>query len=165
MPRAVCEVLVLLTLVTAVAATSQETTGPVLTDFGAVFAVADAVELADPRVGVRAVFDVAQGAKDVAGLNRRIETVARYLNMHVGAGFPRQAVNAVLVLHGTAAKDSLNHRAYRKRFGTENPNLGTGTGVRFTSSSTTYTVGGRERIGERDCVKISWTGKAGTEGG
>lgn len=43
------------------------------------------------------------------------------------------------------------------------PNLGTGTGVRFTSSSTTYTVGGRERIGERDCVKISWTGKAGTE--
>ena len=103
--------------------TPEPQTGPVLEEYGRVFHVPGAARTGDPDDGVRAVFDIASSSDDPADVNPRIENVARFLNLHVRAGFPREHVRAALVLHGRASKDALGHRAYRKRHKTDNPNL------------------------------------------
>jgi len=97
--------------------------GPVIDAHGEVYAVPRAVKTGDPAEGLSAVFDVKVGSEDPQDLNIRIETVARYLNMHARAGYPRDRTRATLVLHGTAARDALSNAGYRKRFDTDNPNL------------------------------------------
>jgi intracellular sulfur oxidation DsrE/DsrF family protein len=94
--------------------------GPVIEEFGAVFDV-PGIDWEAPDVEYRAVFDVRDPAESPGERNRSIETVARYLNMHVRAGVPRGKLHAVLVLHGGAAKGALRDDAYRERFGTANP--------------------------------------------
>jgi len=97
--------------------------GPVIESFGPVFDV-DHPEFPTPLDREwRVVFDVSRGSDDPAGLNRRIETVARFLNMHVRAGVPLDRIHAVLVLHGDAGRDALRSDAYRERFEVDNPNL------------------------------------------
>jgi intracellular sulfur oxidation DsrE/DsrF family protein len=110
------------TLLLALPATAQEATGPAIEDHGPVYAIPDAVEFGDPIEGVKAVFDISVGSEDPAAINARIETVARFLNMHVAAGYPQESVQAALVLHGSAARDALNNEGYRERYGVDNPN-------------------------------------------
>lgn len=102
---------------------SPAATGPVIEDYGPVYEV-EAPDFATPREReTRAVFDVARSPDPPDRLNPSIVTVARFLNLHARAGVPREHLGAALVLHGGAGKDALSHAAYRKRFGTENPNL------------------------------------------
>jgi len=97
-------------------------TGPAIADFGPVYTV-DAPEfVTDTEATYRVVFEVSQGAEDPGAVNARIETVARFLNMHAQAGVPRENMKLALVLHGSAGKDALGHEGYRKRFGVDNPN-------------------------------------------
>lgn len=115
---------VALCLLLAVSAEAQtDSTGPVIDSHGPVYAIPDAVPVGDPAEGLKAVFDIAIGSEEPAMLNRRIETVARYLNMHTAAGYAPEAVRAALVLHGTAARDALDNEAFQKRYGVDNPNL------------------------------------------
>lgn len=71
---------------------------------------------------VKAVFDVYTSSDDKEELNRGINTVARYLNMHFDAGIKQKNIKAALVLHGAAGKDILTNKAYNKRYITDNPN-------------------------------------------
>jgi intracellular sulfur oxidation DsrE/DsrF family protein len=97
--------------------------GPVIEDYGAVYDVEGAVRIADPSEGLRAVFDVAEAPDDVDELNERIDTVARYLNLHARNGFDRANTRAAVVLHGSAARSALGDAAHRARFGSPNPDL------------------------------------------
>lgn len=101
----------------------KDSTGPAIESHGPVYAVPDAVSVGDPADGLKAVFDIAVGSEDPAALNRRIETVARYLNMHIAAGYPPKSVRAALVLHGSAARDALDNEAFQRRYGVDNPNI------------------------------------------
>jgi len=104
-------------------ALGQATTGPVIEGFGAVYDV-PAIEYDTPLDReYKAVFDVGIGEDDPGTVNRRIETLARFLNMHGRAGVPLDRMKLAIVLHGTAGKDALQHAAYRERFGVDNPNL------------------------------------------
>lgn len=103
-------------------ALSTPKTGPVIEGYGPVFAVPDA-DFAPTDTQYRLVFDVAQGADDYGDVNRRIETLARFLNMHAQAGVLRENMQIALVLHGSAAKDVLQNGPYKKRYGVDNPNL------------------------------------------
>jgi intracellular sulfur oxidation DsrE/DsrF family protein len=94
--------------------------GPVVEEFGAVFDVQE-IDWQEPDVEYRAVFDVRDPAESPGERNRSIETVARFLNMHVRASVPREKLHAALVLHGGAAKGALRDDAYRERYGTANP--------------------------------------------
>lgn len=97
--------------------------GPVIEGFGAVYAV-DAPDYGTPTDHVyRVVFDVSDSPQAPDALNPRIDTLARFLNMHGQAGVPLANMQLALVLHGAAGKDALHHDAYRARFGTDNPNL------------------------------------------
>lgn len=97
--------------------------GPVIAAFGPVYdiPVADFATPADRAY--RVVFEVAEAPADSTVLNRNLETAARFLNMHVRAGVPRDSLVAAVVLHGPAARAALRHDAYRARFGVDNPDL------------------------------------------
>ncbi len=79
------------------------TTGPVIADYGPVAAVEGARAIPDGMV-FRVAFDVAESAKPGA-VNRRLETAARFLNMHAAAGVPAENLHVAVVVHGQAAKD------------------------------------------------------------
>ncbi len=108
----------------AASASGQErpTTGPVVADFGPVFDVPAPDFPLDPEADYWAVFDVAQSSEDPAERNRRLESAARYLNMHARAGLDRSRMRVALVVHGGAGKDLLDDHAYRERYGIGNPN-------------------------------------------
>lgn len=97
-------------------------TGPVIAGFGPVYEVEGPDFPTDTEAVYRIVFEVAEGAASPEMLNARIETLARFLNMHAQAGVPRENMKLALVLHGTAGKDALDQEGYRRRFGVDNPN-------------------------------------------
>ena len=100
---------------------SAPATGPLIADFGAVYAVGSP-DFATPNGPFKVVFEVALGAPEPDQLNARLETVARYLNMHAQAGVAAQDMELALVVHGSAGKDLLGHAGFRARHGVDNPN-------------------------------------------
>jgi len=102
---------------------STPTTGPIIDGFGAVYAVPEADWEMPPEHVFKVVFEVAESSETPDQLNRRIATLARFLNMHAQAGVPMQNMQLALVVHGGAGKDVLHNEAYEKRFGLANPNL------------------------------------------
>ncbi|SFC71304.1 DsrE family protein [Pseudoalteromonas denitrificans] len=69
----------------------------------------------------KVVFDVSeQGSTDT--LNRRFDSLARFLNMHVANGFAPKNIQLALVVHGKAGYDLLNNQSYQARFSKNNPN-------------------------------------------
>lgn len=97
-------------------------TGPVIQGYGPVVAVPDqSYNLRSDR-DYKVVFDVADSPQDPGVLNRRIESLARYLNMHARQGIDTKRIKMALVLHGSAGKDSLSAEAYMKRYQQGNPN-------------------------------------------
>lgn len=98
-------------------------TGPLISKFGKVYYVPNAEPLTRKDKVYRVIFDVSDSPADSNQVNASIESLARFLNMHVRIGLPPANLQLALILHGTAAKDGLNHEAYRARFGIDNPNL------------------------------------------
>ena len=101
---------------------SQSSTGPVIEGYGPVFDIPDA-DFVPTDTEYRVVFDVAVGMEDPAQVNRRIETLARFLNMHARAGVPLERMHVALVVHGSAGKDLLADDGFQERYGIDNPNL------------------------------------------
>ncbi|WP_165750206.1 DsrE family protein [Cellulophaga sp. Z1A5H] len=101
----------------------EKASGPIIKDFGEVFKV----EKPDFKVATtqefKAVFDVGNSPKEHTKINPYMETGARFLNMHAQAGVPVNQLKAALVIHGAATKDVLTDAAYKKKYGTKNPNL------------------------------------------
>jgi len=106
----------------AVAAAGSAGTGPVIDRFGPVYDVPRPDFVTPTDLSYRAVFDVAPSPEAVDQLNPRIESLARFLNMHVRAGVKAEQIKLALVVHGAAGKDMLSSAAYKARFGVENPN-------------------------------------------
>ncbi|MDJ0654710.1 MAG: DsrE family protein [Xanthomonadales bacterium] len=98
-------------------------TGPAIQGYGPVSDIPDPDFSLPTDRKYRVVFDVARTPDDPAELNRRIETVARFMNMHVRAGVKPENLELALVIHGAAGKDMLKHAAYEDQFLVENPNL------------------------------------------
>lgn len=67
----------------------------------------------------KVAFDVSEKGAD-GQINRRIESAARFINMHVTAGVPLSNLNVAVVVHGEAAKDLL----VTTEAGAPNPNEG-----------------------------------------
>lgn len=97
-------------------------TGPVIERFGPTYDVPRPDFVTPVDLAFRAVFDVAPSPDAVDKLNPRIESLARFLNMHARAGVKAEQISLALVVHGAAGKDMLTNAAYKARFGVENPN-------------------------------------------
>lgn len=82
---------------------SRFTPGPVIAEYGGVADVEGAPPI--PRnTRFKVVFDVSEPAA-VGAVSRGLEAAARFLNMHVRAGVPRDHIQLAIVVHGGAARD------------------------------------------------------------
>lgn len=77
--------------------------GPIITEYGPTAIVADAAPL--PKdVAFKVAFDVAEVAEE-GKANRRLESAARFLNLHARAGVPAENMSLAIVVHGGASAD------------------------------------------------------------
>ena len=95
--------------------------GPVLESYGSFFNFDDQ-ELVTPDTVYKVVFD-ANATTERGAMNPQITAAARFLNMHVGSGIPKENVHAAVVLYGPATQDALSNAAHQARFGVDNPNI------------------------------------------
>jgi intracellular sulfur oxidation DsrE/DsrF family protein len=126
-PKTVCiaavyGVLAGLLCITAVAATPQ--TGPVLEQYGPVYAVPDNGFDLQSGVDYRVSMDVSATMPDPDMLNRHLESAARFLNMQARSKTAAGNITLAIVVHGKAAQDLLTDSAYDARFQRVNPNTG-----------------------------------------
>jgi len=98
------------------------TTGPAIPDHGPVASQPDDAFNLVPGEVYRVVFDVASGSAGSHELNRRLESVARFVNLHARAGIDPGDLRIEVVTHGGSLFDMLSREAYRKRFDVAHPN-------------------------------------------
>ena len=96
--------------------------GPVIESYGPVYSVPQGSFNLDPDQDYKVIMDIGKGPEDPSAVDRSIESVARFLNMHARNGISSDKLEFALVLHGSAARAALTDAAYEKRFGTPNSN-------------------------------------------
>lgn len=97
------------------------TAGPVIKNYGKHAQVQQ-----DLKLDKNSVFNVAfdLGSQGSEGkVNGRIETLARFINMHVANGVPLEHINLALVVHGKAGFDLLKAPLYQDKYKQENANI------------------------------------------
>ena len=110
--------LVLLSLATSASAAEGFSNGPVFKDYGKNVVIPGG--LAEPAAQhFKVVFDVAE-RKPEGGLNDSFNSIARFINMHVRAGVPRENIQVALVVHGKAGFDLMHNDAYSDKFVEDN---------------------------------------------
>ncbi|GHA07776.1 hypothetical protein GCM10008090_17000 [Arenicella chitinivorans] len=88
--------------------------GPVFLNYGSTITIEGG--LATPQEEhFKVVFDVAKSAENNV-VNRQFDSIARFINMHVRAGVPREHIAVALVVHGKASFDVLQSDAYQAKF-------------------------------------------------
>jgi intracellular sulfur oxidation DsrE/DsrF family protein len=97
--------------------------GPIIDGFGPTFAVPSPDFAIPADETLRVVFDVAETQEPGGRANPKIESAARFLNMHARAGVDADRIHVAVVIHGAASRDVLSNPAYRARFERDNPNL------------------------------------------
>ncbi|PCJ94884.1 MAG: hypothetical protein COA50_10910 [Flavobacteriaceae bacterium] len=97
-------------------------TGPIIMNYGAVYKVENTDYKINTNKDLKAVFDIMNSPEDNEKRNASIETAARFLNMHAQEHIPANKLHAILVVHSKASKDIITNKAYKKRYGKDNPN-------------------------------------------
>ncbi len=110
-------------LFSLVGLSQEKKAGPIIENYGDFFSVKDSDFKTNINEEFKVVFDVSIGPDSHEELNKRIETAARFLNMHSQNGFSASQLKAALVIHGTATTNIITNEAHQKRFGVDNPNV------------------------------------------
>jgi intracellular sulfur oxidation DsrE/DsrF family protein len=100
----------------------KKQTGPIIKDYGKVWAIENPDFKVNPEKEYKAVFDIMNSPESNDKVNASIETAARFLNMHAQSGVPAKNLKVALVVHNKASKDVIDNNAYKKKYGTDNPN-------------------------------------------
>ncbi|MBK6489417.1 MAG: DsrE family protein [Gemmatimonadetes bacterium] len=94
--------------------------GPVIQSAGPTVKVDDPTFMIPAGHDFKSVFEINVG--DTATVNQQLVTVARFLNVHVRHGIPKDRVHAAAVIHGSGWMAILSDSAYGARFaGKANP--------------------------------------------
>jgi intracellular sulfur oxidation DsrE/DsrF family protein len=104
-------------------------TYPLIKDskWSGVIPVPDIQERPDSLMKFKLLMEVTAWHADSASereINGGLAEVGRLINLHIAAGISQKNIDAVVVIHGGALNVLLNNEAYRKKFHTDNPNLG-----------------------------------------
>jgi intracellular sulfur oxidation DsrE/DsrF family protein len=97
--------------------------GPIFTDYGPVYSVENRDIALEKGFKYKVFFNISQAAKGPSDLNRHIESVARFINMHALNGVELKDMDIAVVLKGAASRDALNHTAYQDKYLDDNPTL------------------------------------------
>jgi intracellular sulfur oxidation DsrE/DsrF family protein len=102
---------------------AEPTTGPVIDGYGASFVINDSdVPLIDNHV-YRVFWEVTGYNGSPDSVNRNLDRVARFLNLHAKNGVPAENMELAIVVHGAALVNALDDESYQTRFDMKNPNL------------------------------------------
>jgi intracellular sulfur oxidation DsrE/DsrF family protein len=93
--------------------------GPVIEGFGENAPVPTHTVSADAKFNI--AFDVTNSG-EVGKVNRKFNSLARFINMHVAAGVKKENINLVLIVHGSAIFDLLNNQSYQEMNSVGNAN-------------------------------------------
>lgn len=99
---------------------SQFSDGPLIKGFGKNAPVQQSFTF-DKATEFKIAFDVAKQG-DTEKVNRKFDSLARFLNMHVANGVNPENIKLALVVHGKAGYDLLSNNAYQAKFDKNNPN-------------------------------------------
>lgn len=95
--------------------------GSVITEFGKIATIDSDMPL-PKRVKLKVSFDAASPGKS-GEINRKFDSLARFINMHVEAGVPLKSIDVALVVHGGASKDLTRNDYYGAQYdGASNAN-------------------------------------------
>ncbi len=98
-------------------------TGPVFNDYGAVYDIKDLTVPLKKNYRYKVLFDISKSPESADDINGVIDSVARYINMHVRHGVKIDDIDVAVILHGGATKNGLSHTAYEERYLVKNPTL------------------------------------------
>ncbi|MGB5292115.1 MAG: DsrE family protein [Lysobacterales bacterium] len=101
---------------------AESHTGPVIESFGPVYDVPAGSWNLEPDTHYKVSMDVSKTADFSSDLNRRLESAARFMNLHARNGIDPKNIEFAIVVHGSAGKDLLKDAAYEARFDEPNPN-------------------------------------------
>lgn len=94
--------------------------GPVIENYGAVFPVKQTKPLTGEE-SFQMAFDMVDMGKEDR-VNGKLDSLARFLNMHARAGVDPDNIQLALVSHGDSGFALLNDEQYRAKYGRANPN-------------------------------------------
>ncbi len=104
-------------------AQNQPEPGMVISEFGPSYNIENPDYKTSLTQAFKVVFDITETSEDPSEINKYIETVARFLNIHVKAGKPLNSMEVFVVMHGGAAQTLLKNEFYREVYKTDNPNI------------------------------------------
>ncbi len=96
------------------------TAGPIFKDYGLNTVIDHGLKNAEKQQ-FKIVFDVSE-SMDNSKVNKRFDSLARFINMHVRAGVPKENISLALVVHGKASNDLLQNAVFKSKFDKQNPN-------------------------------------------
>ncbi len=105
-----------------IGAQNTKSDGPLIKGYGHVWDIKDLDYPTDTSMTYKVIFDIHNTPEDYNQTNPQINTIARFLNMHLNAGIPIEKLQVAAVFHNKASKDILDDEHYQERFGTTNPN-------------------------------------------
>ncbi|WP_346993263.1 DsrE family protein [Alteromonas gracilis] len=118
--RMACYLVVLFSFSAGVSAQmSTFNDGPVIKGFGKTAPVL--THTVAENDAFKIAFDVAS-AGNAGEINRKFDSLARFINMHVAAYVKKENIQLALVVHGKATFDLLNNVAYQNKYETTNAN-------------------------------------------
>ena len=97
--------------------------GPLIHNFGQHVDLPNAAFKTNTDMVYKVVFEIFQALGDPTGPHMRLETAARFVNLHAHAGVQPENIQLAIVLHGGGTQTALTNEAYRKRHKVDNPNL------------------------------------------
>lgn len=105
---------------TVIAAPKGFSKGPVFDDYGSNIIIDGGIRTPETQE-FKVVFDISEH-DEKGGVSRKLDTVARFINMHVRAGVPLKNLNLAIVVHGKAGFDLMTDTAHQVKFNKANPN-------------------------------------------
>jgi intracellular sulfur oxidation DsrE/DsrF family protein len=102
------------------AAADSFSAGPVIKNYGKHANVQQDLVL-DKNASFKVAFDISEQSK-VGEVNRKIETLARFINMHVANGIAVENLHLALVVHGKAGFDLMKTELYQAKYQQTNAN-------------------------------------------
>lgn len=95
---------------------------PVVPNTGVVFYPGETDMKIPEGTTLKAVIEADRQLHDEHGVNRLIESGARFLNINGSLDIPKDQMEVAVVVHGKAVYDLLTDEAYAEAFGKSNPN-------------------------------------------
>jgi intracellular sulfur oxidation DsrE/DsrF family protein len=103
-------------------AQSSDNSDDFIKGFGETWTIDEAEFITDKDLVYKVIFDVHNSPDDPKELNAQINTIARFINMHVRAGVHPDQLKVAAVFHNKASHDILQSSFYHDKYKTDNPN-------------------------------------------